>query len=400
MSQGHAEGHRAADFGQQALARSQTLRSVGRISEALHVVDEALARYPGDYDLVCERAIVLGESEGCRSEALRTAEQAVSMDPEQAFGYQVLASILAGQAASPRSRAATRAVEVAGRAAELSNGSPGTLTTLAYVLRTAGRRAEARAVALQAASAAPDDVGVLLELARCARDLRNVSEVRQIAESILAIDPENAAAHTLLGQSLARHGRSAAAAKELAEAKRLDPHSQAGDADLRHLVVGRYGIAIVFVILALAVATQSIPIVLRVIGVTAVVAVGVFVVRRQGRVSGSVVRAVRAERRRSSPLKGRLIVLVGFLTACGSAFTAAGQNGWLEPQWMPPSQSGAIVTAVIVVLIAPATWWWALVATDDVLPHERATFDRLMTVALLLDIAAVVGSIAAVVRAG
>lgn len=380
-----------------ALAKAEALRTVGRPKEALAIVDKSLGSNPGDFDLLCERARCLMALPGNQSEAVTSAERAIAVNPEHYFGYQILALIHASNASSSHSREAKLAVELARRAVALDAESIDTLVTLSFALRKTNDKRRAREVAVRAVSIAPDNSNALIQLALCEQDRKHHEAAREVLQSVLAIDPENARAHRLLGKSSARRGRSGEAANELAAAKRLEPRSRIQDAQLQQIVAGHYGLTLLLGIAAIFILFSTLPVLLRVVLAAAMLVAAFLVFRREGRVRPDVRRAVKQQRRLSSPLRIRLNILAGFLVALGAVLGAAGQLGFFEPQ-VEPSLSSAIVVLAAIVVFGPLSLWRAIKASAEVAAHQSASIDTVLGVALLGNVAAAAGSITAVVR--
>ncbi len=129
--------------------RAQALLDLGRASDAIPVLLQALSQAPDDHRTLCLLALAHGKA-GRAAEAVPWADQAVKAAPDHEWGHRLRAIYLLERG---QTRPALRAAE---EAARLSPEYPETLHTLAHVQLKMGRRRDAQATAERMRTQAPD----------------------------------------------------------------------------------------------------------------------------------------------------------------------------------------------------------------------------------------------------
>lgn len=137
------------DTAAQLTQRAQTLLDLGRASDAIPVLLQALALAPGDHRTRCLMALAHGKL-GRVGEAIQWADRAVEAAPDREWGHRLRAIYLLEQG---QTRPALRAAE---EAARLGPEFPETLHTLSSVQLKAGRKRDAQATARRMLAQAPD----------------------------------------------------------------------------------------------------------------------------------------------------------------------------------------------------------------------------------------------------
>lgn len=233
-----------------ALVEASRLRLVDRDEEAAATLTSALVADPTHPDLLRELAstqLALSRLD----EARRHAEQAILGDPQRPGAHQVLAFVLLAQGDT---RAASEA-SLRGLACDPVNVT--SLLNHARLCRLIAKRvgrargrswlASASSTIATAVREDPMRVPVRLEAALIAEATSDRSSADEHARAVLALEPDHAGAHLLLGRLAARSRDVERSSQHLATAGRLAPISAKPVDELRGLRFPRWTFSALFV---------------------------------------------------------------------------------------------------------------------------------------------------------
>ena len=222
------------------IERINSLIDLRRYEEATTAAQQALRSHPDEPELLCVYAIALSHS-GQHAIAVESARRAVSLNPDDWFGYRVLGSVLGAAPGGLREglKALAKARElnphdplvhllIAERSLDLiPTGTPyDTSVARREILR------EARAASTEAKRLAPHDAANHLVDAKVLLAMKEIGAAEAAARHGLRLDPNNAVGHQILGVISSHRGDGGSAADHFVAAARVDPRS---DTSLRFL---------------------------------------------------------------------------------------------------------------------------------------------------------------------
>src|SRR6202140_1319557 len=206
-------------------------RIAGRTQAALEVLVPLAREQPNAGAVFLELAVALAESDRV-TEAIRALRRAVSLRPDLADGWRLLADQLdaAGDAAG--------ADQARARFIEAPTRDPRLLEAAAALVASELPAADARLHAhLQSY---PTDVAALRMRAEVAARLRRVSEARQLLERCLELAPGFDAARENYAMLLNRNGRAQAALRQIEQLLAKSPRDP-GYRNLRAAILATLG---------------------------------------------------------------------------------------------------------------------------------------------------------------
>jgi tetratricopeptide (TPR) repeat protein len=165
----------------------------GDETRALTVLDQGLASYPADADLLYEKGLTL-ERIGDKVPAREVMRQVIAAEPDHAEALNFLAYGLAEE-----NRDLDEALEMAQRAVALKPAGH-ILDTLGWVYYRLGRFAEARKAIEEASRLLPDDEVIHEHLGDVLQALGKTAAAAAAYEKSLELKPDNEAVRTKLQQ--------------------------------------------------------------------------------------------------------------------------------------------------------------------------------------------------------
>jgi len=197
------------------LAKVNLLFEMGRYADSVCELREVLAQYPEDAVAHAMMGVALARL-GLRGEALRAANEAIRLDPTEAYVFYAKSLVLVSLGRPARAARAVR------EAIRLANDDPRYFYFLA-VIESMRRRWNRCLTALDAALAlAPEDPDCLRLRGESLQNLDRWDEARQAFRQALAADPASADTHFARG-ALRLAEIDLNAADDLLEARRIDP---------------------------------------------------------------------------------------------------------------------------------------------------------------------------------
>jgi tetratricopeptide (TPR) repeat protein len=168
---------------------------------------------------------------GNLQQALEVANRAVSLSPDQPWGYQIKALTLL------RMRRKKQALEPARAAARVAPEDPGLLHILALTESANGHGGDARKVARRLLELQPDQALAYVTCAGIELDAQKWKLAEQWGREALKRDPENLQAMNIVGRSLLRQGESKAAMEWLGRAARSNADDPFTVGSLRYFAI-------------------------------------------------------------------------------------------------------------------------------------------------------------------
>ncbi len=247
--------------------RCANFRAIRRYEDARRVASEGLARFPDDYELHCNLALALTYLDDIDA-ALPVAKRACGLDEQPEWACRVISFALATEGRDH----GEEAIEWGLRALEYGTGVWEAHYALSQAYRTAHRFPEAHRHALLAVEGAPGLSTPLVELAWALIGTKRRGEAEEVARRALAIEPDSADAHHVLGVALGVQGKMSDAKTSLLRSKQIDPMNTAPDNSLSRVskrsgnlataTIALFVVAAVFKVLLQLVSEEQQPLVL------------------------------------------------------------------------------------------------------------------------------------------
>jgi tetratricopeptide (TPR) repeat protein len=212
---GYAPGHAEARF--QSAALHETLGDFERSLEALGRLPPADQDRPAALAVRCADHVGKGE----RAQADETAGRLLERSDLAGPDVRPILPTLAAHGREDLARRLLEALRARGQA------SPDDLRSLGLLQEKEGQLAAARETLEEAARGRPDHVGLLLDLARVAHEVRDHKGALGYLAHARALEPGNARIHFFFGMVCVDLDLGAEAYNSLKEAVRLDPENPA-----------------------------------------------------------------------------------------------------------------------------------------------------------------------------
>lgn len=195
--------------------QARALAALGREEEAIAAAARAADRFsaPEQRHQVAQLLADLGEDQG----AIILLEQALAARPDRLAWYRELGELYARQFSWPAAEACFRQLVAMSDREEL----PSALLRLASAQQAQGKMDDALQLVSQAAHLAPQDLSVLQEWATVAHSAHQWQQVIHAGEAALALEPNQALVHVLMGQASAELGQDQEALYHLRRATQL-----------------------------------------------------------------------------------------------------------------------------------------------------------------------------------
>lgn len=199
---------------------SSALESAGDTPNAFAVLQRAIGQHPGDERLLIDLAVLCMDHQAFDL-GIEVTQAGIGRSPSSARLHTLRGVLLARRGDTEPSRQAFE------RAQELSPQSGLGAIGLASILMQMGLAGDAVQLLRRQMAEGEQDSKTQLTLAKAlllkSPTTDETREAVRLLEKVVASEPVNAAAHGLLGKSLAQLGETRRAAVELAAAIRLDP---------------------------------------------------------------------------------------------------------------------------------------------------------------------------------
>lgn len=208
--------------------RARALIDAGRLEEAKGVLQTALAREPEDGGKWCLFALCMVRLDQF-DDALQAAGKAAALEPAEEWPHRLASIALCGKKDYPRAVSAAR--ESVRRESDLWQ----THAQLALALHELGNLAaidEAWQAASYAVALAPEEAETHFVMGVIAQERRQHDVAERAYEKVLALDPGHAAAMNNLGLVQLRRGRIHAAVDGFTSSLRSDPRLEVARANV------------------------------------------------------------------------------------------------------------------------------------------------------------------------
>lgn len=215
------------------MSKADNLYNIRRFQEALSAYLAELQADPQD-------ARTLAMISNCHSqlnalgEAMRFAQQAVSVDPDYAYGHRTLGYAFANLGNWKQARISLE------NARDLDPGNADNYSAIAWLEMHHGRASTALPYLETALQLEPSDPQTFQLLARCYSTLNKKELALEMAQNALRLAPDDDESHIAYGIALLANGRRDEAEQAITEALRLNPQSDHAEAALRESIRAQF----------------------------------------------------------------------------------------------------------------------------------------------------------------